>query len=107
MGRVERKVLEGLRSKENRQCELTSLVWWIAGRVASPGADYPEDLAFVRPYQEVPNVYKSVVRAVRSLERRGLVRVVRKRPKGSCPFGRRCPSDRGLMYPFMVVELVE
>lgn len=108
LGNLERRILAALRDKDNSRCDFNALVWWAAGKLPHPGADYPDEIAFLRPYRAFPDVYKSVYRAVKSLERKGLVRVARRKPRGSCRDGRLCPIyDRGLGYPYMVVELAE
>lgn len=106
LGRLEREILAALRDDDEGRCELNSLVWWKAGKILRPGADYPDEIVFLRPYRAFPDVYKSVYRAVKSLERKGLIRVTRRKNRGSCRDGRLCPIyDRGLGYPYMVVEL--
>lgn len=106
LGCLERQILVALQDRSIGRCELSSLVWWAAGKIPHPGADYPDEISFLKPYREFLDVYKSVYRAVRSLERKGLIRVARRKPKGSCRGGRLCPIyDRGLGRPYMVVEL--
>lgn len=106
LGGLERRILAALRGKDNSRCDFNALVWWAAGKIPHLGADYPDEIAFLKPYQEFPNVYKSVYRAVKSLGRKGLVRVARRKPRGSYRDGRLCPIyDRGLGHRYTVVEL--
>lgn len=106
LGFLERRILEALRTSEFGSYQLDSLVWWLSGKINHPGDDYPDEIIWERPYKAVPNIYKSVYRAVKSLERKGFVHVVRKRNRRQCPFGWRCHRERGLNYPYAIVELV-
>jgi hypothetical protein len=82
LGFMERLILKHLRKASHSKIDFTDLMWTLAGHIEFVGDDYDlddEDVSRNTPKKVYPSDYKSALRALKSLERKGFLKTRKER----------------------------